>query len=112
MPPLGLLTGEIDFSQKYVMLRGPTTPGNYPTADELVKAGAVLVRYGMLVNAIVSFILVATAVFFMVQTVQRMMKKKEEAPPPPNKRECPQCLMEIPIKATRCGHCTSEVAAA
>jgi large conductance mechanosensitive channel len=108
MPPLGWLVGGIDFSQFYLVLK-PAPPGTYATVDEMVKAGAVLLRYGLLVNALVSFLLIAFAVFLLVKGLTRLTRKREEAP---TTRDCPRCLMAIPLKATRCGHCTSEVEAA
>lgn len=108
MPPLGLLVGGIDFNQFYVVLKAapPAPPGGYASVDDMVKAGAVVIRYGVLVNALVSFLLVAAAVFLMVKGINRLMPKQE---PPKTSVDCPRCLMAIPVKATRCGHCTSEV---
>ena len=104
MPPIGLLTGGVDFSQKYILLKGPTTPGVYETADELVKAGAVLLRYGLVLNSIVSFLIVAFSVFLLVRLVERFHKA------PPVTKDCPECAMAIPVAASRCGHCTAKLA--
>lgn len=104
MPPIGLLTGGIDFSKHYILLKGPAAPGAYATPDELEKAGAVLIRYGLVINATVSFVIVAFAVFLLVRGIERLHRHKEEAA---TTKDCPQCAMAIPLRAVRCGHCTS-----
>lgn len=106
MPPIGVLTGGIDFSQHYIVLKGPTAPDVAATADadELVKAGAVLLRYGLVLNSIVSFFIVALCVFLLMQAMGKLYRKEESAA---TTKECPECAMSIPIKAIRCGHCTA-----
>lgn len=106
MPPIGLLVGGIDFGELYVVLKPPTTPGNYQTGEELVKAGAVVLRYGLVLNSIISFLIIAVAVFGLVQVLQRAMKKPEG---PPTTRDCPECTSAIPLKAKRCPQCTASV---
>jgi large conductance mechanosensitive channel len=108
MPPIGLLTGGIDFSKHYIKLKGPTVPGTYATPEELEKAGAVLIRYGLVINSLVSFLIVAFAVFLLVRGVERLHRHK---PAPPTTKDCPECAMAIPVQALRCGHCTSELRA-
>lgn len=106
MPPIGILTGGVDFSNRYVVLRDAPGGGTFANPDDMVKAGAVLIRYGLVVNAVISFLIVAAAVFLLVKGLNRLMAKP---PPDPTNKDCPRCQMSIPIKATRCGHCTSEL---
>ena len=103
MPPIGLLTGGVDFSELHVVLKRPPPGVAYANVEELTKAGGVAIRYGLVVNAVLSFLLVAIAVFVLVRILSRAIPKKPEAP---SARDCPQCLMSVPLKATRCGHCT------
>ncbi|PWB73508.1 large conductance mechanosensitive channel protein MscL [candidate division GN15 bacterium] len=109
MPPIGLLLGNVDFSNLFVVLREGATAGPYASLDQAQKAGAVSINYGMFINHVISFIIVAFAVFMIIRSINRL-KKAEAAPAPaPTTKECPHCLMAIPLKATRCGHCTSEL---
>jgi large conductance mechanosensitive channel len=106
MPPIGLLLGKVDFTNLFVVLReGANAAAPYASLDVAQKAGAVTINYGMFINTIISFVIVAFAVFVMVRQLNRL--KKAEAP---TTRDCPYCLSAIPLAATRCGHCTSEVA--
>ena len=109
MPPIGLLLGNVDFANLFVVLKTGATPGPYAALTEAQEAGAVTINYGMFVNTIISFVIVAFAVFLVIRYINRL-KREEKAPPEPTTRDCPFCLSTIPIKATRCGHCTSEVA--
>lgn len=111
MPPIGLLLGNVDFSNLLVVLKAGAPAGPYATLAEAQEAGAVAISYGVFVNAIVSFVIVAFAVFMVVRQVNRM-KREEEAPAEPTTRDCPRCLSSISVKATRCAFCTSEVEAA
>ena len=112
MPPIGLLLGGVDFSNFFMVIKEGTTAGPFATVAAAKEAGAVTLNYGLFVNTIVSFLIIAFAIFFVVRGINRL-KKEEEAPPAePTTKECPLCLSTIPIKATRCGHCTSEVKAA
>ena len=111
MPPIGLLLGDVDFSNLLVVLKAGAPAGPYATLAEAQEAGAVAISYGVFVNAIVSFVIVAFAVFMVVRRVNRM-KRAEEAQAEPTTRECPRCLSSISVKATRCAFCTSEVEAA
>jgi large conductance mechanosensitive channel len=112
MPPIGLLLGNVDFSNLFLVLKEGKIAGPYATVAAAKGAGAVTLNYGLFVNTVVNFLIVAFAIFFLIRGMNSL-KKKEEAPPvaPPTK-ECPHCLSTIPIKATRCGHCTSELKAA
>jgi len=108
MPPIGIL----NFSDLFVVLKEGTTPGPFATLAAAKDAGAVTLNYGLLINTIVNFLIVAFAIFFLVRGINRL-KEQEEAPPAePTTKECPLCLSTVPIKATRCGHCTSDLKAA
>ncbi len=112
MPPIGLLLGDVDFSNLFIVLKEGKTAGPYATIAAAKAAGAVTLNYGVFVNTVVNFLIVALAIFFLVRGVNAL-KTKEEAPPAvPTTKECPHCLATIPVKATRCGHCTSELGAA
>ena len=109
MPPIGLLLGNVDFSNLFVVLKEGTAPGPYATVAAAKAAGAVTLNYGLYLNTVVNFVIVAFAIFFLVRGMNAL-KKKEAAPPAvPTTKECPHCLSTVPIKATRCGHCTSEL---
>jgi large conductance mechanosensitive channel len=109
MPPIGLLLGDVDFSNLFIVLKDGKAAGPYTTVAAAKGAGAVTLNYGLFVNAVVNFLIVAFAIFFVVRGMNTL-KKKEEAPPAT--KDCPHCLSTIPIKATRCGHCTSELGTA
>ena len=113
MPPIGLLLGGVDFGNLFAVVKeGVQAAGPYDTLAAAKEAGAVTVNYGLFFNSIITFLIVAFAVFLLVKNINRW-KKKEEAPPAePTTRECPRCCTEIPIKAARCPHCTSELKAA
>jgi len=112
MPPIGLLLGNVDFSNLFLVLKEGKIVGPYATVAAAKGAGAVTLNYGLFLNTVVNFLIVAFAIFFLIRGMNSM-KKKEEAPPAaPTTKECPHCLSTIPIKATRCGHCTSELKAA
>ncbi|MBN1424914.1 large conductance mechanosensitive channel protein MscL [Candidatus Fermentibacteria bacterium] len=108
MPPLGLLLGNVDFNNLFITLKAGASAGPYETLAAAKEAGAVTINYGVFVDAVIGFLMVAFAVFLLVKNVNRL--KRQEAPAPaaaPTTKECPYCLSTIPIKATRCGHCTS-----
>ncbi len=110
MPPIGLALGNVDFSNMFfVMKEGAKAPAPYPTMAEAQAAGAVTLNYGAFFTHVVSFLILAFVVFMMVRAVNRM---KPAPPVAPTMKDCPYCLTPIPLKATRCGHCTSEVKAA
>jgi large conductance mechanosensitive channel len=109
MPPIGLLLGNVDFSGLFVVLREGKMPGPYGTLASAKTAGAITLNYGVFINSIISFLLVAFAVFLLIRNINRL-KKQEEAPVAvPATKECPFCLSVVPLKALRCGHCTSEL---
>jgi len=112
MPPIGLLLGNVDFSNLFIVLKQGAVAGSFATLAEAQKAGAVTLNYGVFANTIISFIIVAFAVFMLIRALNKL-KREEEAPPEePTTKECPYCLSTVPIMATRCGHCTSELQAA
>ena len=112
MPPIGLLLGNVDFSNLFLVLKEGSTLGPFATIDAAKEAGAVTLNYGLFVNTIVNFLIIAFSIFFVVRAINRA-KRQEEAPPAePTTKDCPHCLSAVPIKATRCGHCTSELKAA
>ncbi len=105
MPPLGLISGHSDFSNKFINLSGHA----YATLAEAKAAGAATINYGVFMNAFTDFLLVAFAVFMLIRQINRL--KRQEAPAVATK-ECPYCFSAIAVKATRCPQCTSPVAAA
>jgi len=111
MPPIGLLIGGVDFSNLFITIKEGATAGPFSTLADAHNAGAVTINYGTFVNKVVSFIIVALAIFMVVKGMNSL-KKKEEAPPAaPTTKDCSFCYTAIPIKATRCPHCTSELGA-
>jgi large conductance mechanosensitive channel len=106
MPPIGLLMGGVDFGSLFLNLSA--TP--YATLAEATEAGAPTVNYGIFVNTVLDFVIVAFAIFMVVRAMNSL--KRTEEPAPPATKDCPQCLSSVPIKATRCGHCTGELQAA
>jgi len=112
MPPVGLALGKVDFTNLFTVLHEGTVAGPYPSLAAAQAAGAVSINYGVFINTIVSFIIVAAVVFFLVVrpiTQMRARQKAAEAAPAPNTKECPYCYTTIAIKATRCPNCTSEL---
>jgi large conductance mechanosensitive channel len=107
MPPVGLLLGNVDFSNLFIVLKSGATAGPYLTLAEAQSAGATTFNYGLFINTIISFLIVSFAIFLLVKNINRLKREKEAAPPPPSTKECPQCCSVIPIKAVRCPHCTS-----
>jgi large conductance mechanosensitive channel len=110
MPPIGLALGNVDFTNLFIVLKeGAKAAGPYATMAEAQTAGAVTLNYGAFFTHVVSFLILAFVVFMMVRAVNRM---KPAPAAVATTRDCPYCLAAIPLKATRCGHCTSEVKAA
>lgn len=113
MPPIGLVLGNVDFTNLYVVLKqGIAAVGPYASLADAKKAGAVTLNYGVFINALVSFMIVAFAVFLLVRTINRLRLKPEASPEQPEvtTKECPYCRSGIPQAATRCPHCTSDLA--
>jgi large conductance mechanosensitive channel len=102
MPPIGLATGGVDFSNLYVNLSGQT----YPSLAAAQEAGAATINYGIFLNTLLQFLIVALAVFALVKAYNRL---RARPPADPTEKECPHCRLLIPIPATRCAHCTSDL---
>ncbi len=107
MPPIGLVLGHVDFNNLFLVLKDGTTPPPYATLDLAKKAGAVVLSYGSFVNTIINFVIIAFAIFVMIE----LLAKLKKAPPPsdPTTKECPFCISTVAIAATRCPNCTSEL---
>lgn len=111
MPPIGLLLGNVDFSNIFLVLKEGKVAGPYASVAAAKSAGAVTINFGVFVNTIISFIIVAFSVFLLIRGVNRLRREKEAPPPVPTTKECVYCFSSIPIKATRCPQCTSELKA-
>ncbi len=107
MPPIGLLLGSVDFSNLFITLKEGATAGPYLTIAAAKEAGAVIMSYGAFFNTIISFLIVAFSVFLVIKGMNQM--KRKEAPADPTTKECPHCLSVIPIKASKCAHCASNL---
>jgi large conductance mechanosensitive channel len=105
MPPIGLLLGKVDFSNLFINLSGKS----FESLADAKKAGAATLNYGLFLNTMIDFLIVGFAIFLLVKQVNRF--KREAPAPAPATRECPFCMTGIPVKATRCPHCTSPVTA-
>jgi len=105
MPPIGKLMGGMDFASLYINLSGQT----FTSLEEAQAAGAPTVNYGLFFNTILDFLIVAIVIFFVVRAVNRLKREEEEPPAEPTTKECPFCLSEIAIKASRCPSCTSQL---
>jgi large conductance mechanosensitive channel len=99
MPPIGILVGNVDFSELSLVLK---------SADGASKA--VTLNYGLFINNVINFVIVAFSIFLVIKTLNSLKKKQPATPPAPTEKNCPQCLMVIPLAAKRCGHCTSALA--
>ena len=109
MPPIGLALGNVDFANLFILLKAGSPAAPYASLADAKAAGAVTINYGVFINAIISFLIVAFVMFLLIRNMNRM-KKEEEAPPAePTTKECPYCLSTVPIKASRCAYCTSEL---
>jgi large conductance mechanosensitive channel len=111
MPPIGLILGNVDFSELFVVLKsGAKLAGPYATLKDASAAGAVTINYGLFINTVISFLIVAFSVFLLVKAVNTMKRKSEsDVPPTPVTKDCPFCFSKIPIQAIRCAHCSSEL---
>jgi large conductance mechanosensitive channel len=106
MPPIGLLLGKVDFSGLFINISGQT----YATLAEAKKAGAATLNYGLFLNTVLDFLIVAFAIFLLIRQVNKLQRQPEPAPVEPTTKDCPYCLSAVPLKAIRCGHCTSQIA--
>ncbi len=108
MPPIGMLMGNVNFASLFINLSDQA----YPSLAAAKEAGAPTINYGVFIQAVIDFIIIAFVIFMLIRQVNALTKKPEPDPGPPTTKDCPHCLSTIPIKATRCAHCTSEVKAA
>ena len=109
MPPIGLLLGDVDFASLFILLKSGSPAAPYVSLADAQAAGAVTINYGLFVNAVVSFLIVALVMFLLIRNMNRMKREEEATPAEPTTKECPYCLTSIPIKASRCAHCTSQL---
>lgn len=105
MPPIGLLVGRVDFSGLFVNLSG--TP--YATLAEAKAAGAPTINYGLFLNTVLDFVIVALVIFLLVKQINRLKSQKPAPAAAPTTRDCPRCVSSIPLRATRCPFCTSDL---
>lgn len=111
MPPIGLLLGDVDFANLFWVLKpGEAAAPPYETVAAAHEAGAVTVNYGTFINNIVAFLIVAFAVFLLIRAINRLRREEQVAPEAPTDKACPFCATAIPIAASRCPHCTSQLA--
>lgn len=110
MPPLGLLMGGVDFSDFFIILKEGSIPPPYETLAAAREAGAVTLSYGVFINALLSFLIVSFAVFLLIKYINKL-KRPQEKPEPvaPTIKKCSYCFSDIPVEATRCPNCTSEL---
>jgi large conductance mechanosensitive channel len=106
MPPVGLLLGRVDFANLFINISGH----RYSTLAQAKAAGAATINYGFFVNTVINFLIVSFVVFLMVRGINRL-RRAEPPPAPPSTKECPYCLSAIPLAATRCAYCTSQLEA-
>ncbi|HPO96321.1 MAG TPA: large conductance mechanosensitive channel protein MscL [Elusimicrobiales bacterium] len=107
MPPIGMLTGGVDFSNLYLNLSGK----EYSSLAEAQKAGAATINYGVFLNTVINFLIISAAIFIMISQINKLKAKLEKPAPvaPPLTKECPYCISVIPIKAVKCAHCGSDL---
>lgn len=112
MPPIGLLLGNVDFSNLFITLKeGTKAAGPYASLASAKAAGAITLNLGVFINTIISFIIIAFAVFLVIKGINQMKREKEAPLAEPTTKECPFCFTVIPIQASRCPHCTSQLKA-
>jgi large conductance mechanosensitive channel len=111
MPPIGLLLGKVDFANMFAVLKPGATPGPYASVSAAKAAGAVTLNFGLFVNTLINFVIVGFSIFMMVKGVNRLRRAKPAPASAPTTKDCPHCFSSIPIKATRCPNCTSELKA-
>jgi large conductance mechanosensitive channel len=107
MPPIGLLLGGVDFSNIFLVLKDGKTPPPYASLAQAQDAGAVSLNFGLFFNAIISFLIVAFALFLLIKGMNQL--RRNEVAPAPTTKDCPFCCSAIPIPATRCPNCTSQL---
>ena len=109
MPPIGLLLGNVDFTNLFITLKEGATAGPYLTLAAAKETGAVTLSYGAFLNTIISFLIVAFSVFVLVRGMNKLKRVEEGPPAEPTTKECPHCFSTIPIKAVKCAYCTSSL---
>jgi large conductance mechanosensitive channel len=109
MPPVGLLLGNVDFTNIFFVLKEGIAAAPYATLADAKADGAVTLNVGVFINAVISFLIIAFAIFIVVKNANRFRKAEEAQPAVPDTKECPFCLSVIPIKAVKCGSCTSDL---
>lgn len=109
MPPIGLLLGNVDFANLFLLLKEGKVPSPYGSLAAAKAAGAVTLNYGVFFNTIVSFLIIVFAIFIVVKNINRSRKQQEVPTAEPTTKECPFCFSIIPIKAVKCGQCTSDL---
>ncbi|HEX6631086.1 MAG TPA: large-conductance mechanosensitive channel protein MscL [Gemmatimonadaceae bacterium] len=111
MPPIGILSGGVDFSDKFLLLKpGAAAAPPYASLAAAKDAGAVTLNYGLFINTIITFLIIALAIFLLVRAINKIYR--QPAPPTPDTRPCPYCTMTVSLSATRCPHCTSQLTGA
>ncbi len=109
MPPIGLLLGNMDFSNLYVVIHAGTVPGPYASVAQAHAAGAVTLNYGVFLDKVIAFLIVAFVLFLIVRSMNRLKRKAEAPAAAPATKECPYCCSTVALKAVRCPNCTSEI---
>ena len=109
MPVLGLILGGADFTNLFIVLSEGSVPGPYETLTLAQEAGAVTINYGLFINAVISFLIIAFAIFLLIRGINRLQMQEEAPPAELTTKECAYCFTEIPVQATRCPNCTSEL---
>jgi large conductance mechanosensitive channel len=110
MPPIGLLLGKVDFNNLFIVIKGGAdVPGPYATLADAQAAGAVTLNWGLFVNSVIAFLILAFVIFLIIKQVNRLKREKPAPPAEPTEKDCPYCLTRIPIKARRCPNCTSQL---
>ncbi len=109
MPPVGLLIGNVDFTNLFVLLREGEVAAPYATLADAQSAGAITINYGIFLNTIISFMIIALVLFFIIRSVNRLKRAEEATPVEPSTKECPYCKSKVASAATRCPYCTSDL---
>jgi large conductance mechanosensitive channel len=112
MPPIGLVLGNVDFSNLFITLKEGEVAAPYTTLADAQAAGAVTINYGLFINTLISFVIVAFVLFFIIRSVNRLQREEEEEPAEPTTKSCPYCFSDVAIESTRCAFCTSDLAEA
>lgn len=108
MPPIGMAMGNVDFSNLFFTLKeGAAVAGPYASVAAAKEAGAVTINYGLFINTIINFVIVAFAIFILIKAMNKMKREQPAPAAAPTTKDCPACCMSVPLKATKCGHCTS-----